>query len=206
MKSLLFKSSLILGIACSATQAALVQPTVNYTRGAGAVFATSDGTALATGFLFYGTFSTTVTSASSAQEIEDSFKQLGLSSSANDGSHAFDTTADPDPKGVEESDFESKRGYLIVANNSDIGSATELAIVSNSVNSNWAFASDLSTAFPSNINFETDVIDDSNREIIFGSIGTFSTADSIQLQAIPEPSSFALLGLGAAAMLFRRKK
>lgn len=198
------KYSTLALLASGAGNAAIVNVQVNYQLGAGPYFATSGGDFVASGsgFVFYGTFSSIPTGSSTPQQLEDSFHQLGLSTDVQD-TNGHDFTGN-----VEESNFENKRGYILVTDNADIGTATEYALLTNSVDSDWTFSGDLNSVGTGSIPIRMSDLAQgtSGAEIIIGSRGSTSGFDTIQLTAVPEPSSSALLGLGALALTFRRKK
>ncbi|MEJ6780186.1 MAG: PEP-CTERM sorting domain-containing protein, partial [Akkermansiaceae bacterium] len=112
---------------------------------------------------------------------------------------------------VNDTDFQGKRGYIIAANNSDIGSATEMAIVTNTDLGTWQFNNTIAgTDSPYAIkNGDLNSARGADVTFILGSYGAGGAGfETIQMAvtAVPEPSSAALLGLGALALTFRRKK
>lgn len=183
-------------------QAATVTPQIDYNLGSLSFFAHSDGTVFSgnSGFTFYGTFDSApnggLAGDLTAQQIEDDFNQLGLPNID------YNTATFSSP--VEETLFEGRRGYLVVTNNADIGSATEFAIITNSVDANWTFANELNAPiFPvPGVTSDGGHTGTPGAELVYGS---YSGAE-IRLAAIPEPSSVSLLGLGGVALILRRKK
>lgn len=197
---------LVCAVTTGLTHAA-VTPQVDYLHDGAtdAAFTSTSNTGFSTGdvYVFYGTFDSIPTVNTPAQDIEDSFNQLGLTSNDNPYSgHTYSSS-------VSEGDFEGRRGYLVVSNNADIGLATEMAIISNSSDSNWTFAADLS-GVPATQTVRADHAFTSGGEIIIGEADTHvAYSNTIKLEAlvpVPEPSSSALLGLGFAALLLRRRK
>lgn len=193
-----------MGALASVSTAATVNPQVDYGQAAvtTSFFTNSSDGFFGAGeaFIFYGTFSALPTALSTAQEIENDFRQLGISTDVYDSGHTF--TGD-----VESTEFESQRGYLVAANNADIGQASEIAIVSNSALTAWTFADDLTgTPAADVINMDDVAPSAGGAEIILGTRGTGSFDTIRMVTLVPEPSSVTLLGLGAAAFLFRRKK
>jgi hypothetical protein len=161
-------------------------------------------------YIFYGTFTDvgTITASSTSQNIEDAFHELGLSSGESNDVYSLGTTWKSD---VNDTDFQGKRGYIIAANNSDIGSATEMAIVTNTDLGTWQFNNTIAgTDSPYAIkNGDLNSARGADVTFILGSYGAGGAGfETIQMAvtAVPEPSSAALLGLGALALTFRRKK
>lgn len=187
----------------SSLHAALVYPQVGLQGGPVSYFTLSDGSFFSggNGFTFYGTFDSApnggLAGNLTAQQIEDDFNQLGVPLiDYADGSFSSDD-------GVEETLFEGRRGYLVVTNNADIGLATEFAVISNSVDADWTFASDLNgTPLPVFIRSDDGFTGTPGAELVYGSY----SGSEIRLTAIPEPSSISLLGLGGIALILRRKK
>lgn len=200
------KHLLIITLAASVTfthqASAAVTPKITYNLGASSFLVASDNSFLSAGdvYVFYGTFATVPTATSTAQEIEDDFRQLGLPTSDPYADWSFTSS-------VNEAEFEGFQGYLVVSNNSDIGLASEMAIISNS--DEWVFNSDLDTPVtPTPIVTSDDAITGvAGAQIIIGAQDTNSGFDTIKLVTlVPEPSSISLLGLGMIIILLRRNK
>lgn len=203
MKNKTLLCSSFISILTASSALAAVTPQVNYVLGSSSFLTASDNSFFSVGdaYVFYGTFATVPTVTSTAQEIEDDFRQLGLSTNNPYSGFEFSSS-------VNEADFESQRGYLVVSNNADIGLATEMAIISNSVDSDWTFAADLSGSPAAQAVSSDDAAAGTvGAEIVIGAADTNSGFDTIKMVAlVPEPSSITLLGIGAVAFLFRRKK
>lgn len=212
-----FKHSILAAISLVVSTQSLyaANPQVIYSRGN--VFFTSSTNGFyapfggeGSAYIFYGSFSdiASITTSSTAQEIEDDFSQLGLSSAdvydidATFAADSLDTT------------FAGKRGYIVAANNADIGLATEIAVVSNSSTDplGWLFNSTITgNDEPYTISSNEYAPTDPNVDLVLGSFAADDASGNRYIQlsvvaVVPEPSSFALLGLGTCLLIFRRKK
>lgn len=205
MKLITFSATIL----AAAPLYAAVTPVVNFQPGlVDAIFQHEDTAYFSTsnqGYYFYGTFSTVPTTSSTAQQIEDDFRALGISGdSVNPDMSGY--TSGKWSSSVEEADFASQRGYLVVANNADIGSATSIAVATNLSDPNWSF-SDFASPYTATISVNQLSSSTTGSSLIIGSYDASSPEGILLAPApVPEPSSFALLGLGALALTFRRKK
>ncbi|MFK7910977.1 MAG: PEP-CTERM sorting domain-containing protein [Akkermansiaceae bacterium] len=179
---------------------------IDYALGGGSFFTKSGNTFFSAGdaFVFYGSFETgdIPTGSSTSQSIEDDFIQLGLPLNDPYSGGAFSSSDN-------ETQLASKQGYMIVTNNADIGSSTQISIITNSTNPDWQFAADLSGAIPpASPTVSSDGAFSTGGQIVLGTAGTSGGFDTIQFAAIavPEPSGTALLAIGSAFLLLRRKK
>jgi len=97
--------------------------------------------------------------------------------------------------------------YYFVFNNSTQSAATQYGIFTAPANSMWAFPND--TTIPQAIITDVGDVPQNSSGILWGSFNnTASQYDLAQIQAIPEPSTFALGGMGALGLLIaaRRKR
>ncbi len=189
--------------------------TINFSQGGGDFLQlqSSNGdilTASNNATLFFGVFDTVPTNTSTASEIADAFTSLGIPRQDINQFGLFpDNAFYGDPSNAP---FTNARAYVVISNNPDMAQATEFAIMTNTSDNDWLLSNG---AVPSvtSIDLEEDIFDKEGNGgvMIFGSrIGTpnDSVPDAIRLEAVavPEPSSAALLGLGALAFAFRRRK
>lgn len=180
--------ALISLLAAQALQATTVTPQVTYQLGSSLFFTDVNNAVFTTGeaHIFYGTFNTLPSENSTAQEIENLFNQLGVSTDVNSASHTFSSS-------VEETLFENQRGYLVIADHADIGQASHMAIVSHASDSDWTFAADLSfPAFPTpSITPDNLIVAETDSELILGSRDTYAggfETIKLQLVGVSEPS------------------
>jgi hypothetical protein len=189
--------------------------TINFSQGAGDYLQlrSNNGDILTVAnnaTLFIGCFSITPTGQETAEELNAAFTQFGSSRSDittsgvfPDGSFADDSSTPP---------FPNQLSYIVIANNPDLAKASELAIMTNTDNSNWSFSSG-TTPTTTSIDLENDIFDaeNSGAKLSFGTrVGTPNDGnpDAIQLSVVtvPEPTSLTLLGLGGVALIFNRRK
>lgn len=184
----------------------------------------SSGNAASGVYAFIGAFTSAPISSTSITDIASNFRQFSATSmgpTPQDGIDGFpglatDFTDDYNTPGSNQAnyDFSGLGIYVVIANVSDtanLSSATQLAVISdNDALSTWLFPTGNTPPPSQSINVLNDIDAD---DVIIGSLdsltigGDFAgTYSSIKLQAIPEPSSLALLGLGAVATLFRRRR
>lgn len=202
--------------------AATVKVNVSFESGLDAYLVEDVAGNAATGAtVFIGTFEGGITSSNDLNYIASNFRQfsdttMGPTPQGFAGFPGAPTNFEDDfnnsPTNTANFDFSGLGIYVVIANVAnavDLINATEIAILRDDDDAfNWTFPTGSIPSPDRNINMVEDI--DSNTEFVFGSLDTLNVSStdftSIKLQAIPEPSSLALLGLGAVATLFRRRR
>ena len=174
---------------------------------------TAGGDPLSGGSLFIGSYNGPVGAEDPPEET--TFLDIGLNFSAfaqltPEGS---DTPTQSDQNGIfstgefdgELSGFEGDVVYMLIIDTLSIDSATEFAFLGSSTDpAAWTFPAD-DFAFPSGTLSFPDVDNffaGDPSDLLIPGAGTFP---SIQLQAVPEPSSLFLVGIASLGLLRRRR-
>jgi hypothetical protein len=197
-----FAAPTILAIGCASAA------TVNFNPGGAGVFVfeTSSGNELVGGTLFAGTFETVPEVGVSIEDVLTNFMEFDALDNPSAATGLFSSENFERP--VAGTDFVSSPIYLIAVDSNSIGTATEMAVFTSN-DPAWMFpasdtgpdASGAITLQDTPLTFfqgQTDTIDNPGGLSLTG-------VNSIQLVAIPEPSTFALLVLGGSLFLRRKR-
>jgi hypothetical protein len=145
--------------------------------------------------------------------LRDNFVQFGQSTpgagdpngggSSDDGYWLTNTVNSSNGLGIQNLQI-----YYWLFNSADPATATEYGIFTAPSNPRWLFPSD--TAIPSTTVTDLSDVPTDSTGILFGSFGTGVSRDGVSplynLAVVPEPSTYALLLVGAGAVAFVRRR
>ena len=175
------------------------------------LFETSDGAPLDQGALFIGAFDGVPALGLGFSDIQSGFIDFGVSSENFGVFGNFGTTNFVDnvvPSGGS-FDFRGEQIYVLVTNSNSLASVTEFAFFTADSNADWVFPNvDDAGLVPGSD--ETSIILGDQNNLVAGVTSTLTIPgqeaplNSIQLTAVPEPSSSILLLLSSAFFFQRR--
>lgn len=176
--------------------------TVSFSSGGSfTLFQVASGDPLANGFLHAGYYETSPIGLSSA-DLQANFNPWASFGSDSGTSGFFGNGNFPT------TDVGSAAGrplYLVVTDTNDVNSATQIAVFTNSSDTNWNFpATEL--GFAPSVSLDAIIGDAPGSSVLAGAITTSPLTmggPAIQLAAVPEPS-VAILGLLSLCGLLRR--
>ena len=196
--------TLILGLAAASALSVAQGVTVSFSTGSSfTLFQTSSGNELDGGFIHAGYYPTSPIGLGSL-DLRDNFITFGTLAGASNASGFFADGSFPDAP------LDGAAGqalYLVVTDTATVGAATELAVFTNTEDSDWAFPSS-ELAFGPGPSVE-DITPGTSGALLLAGTETTSTltggGPAIGLSAVPEPST-ALLGLLGVLGLLRRRR
>ena len=191
----------VLALSCSLASAA----TVSFSSGGSfTLFQTSSGSPLTNGYLHAGYYTANPIGLS-AEDLRDSFSAWATFGNDSGESGFFGNSDFP------VTDVGGAAGrpiYLAVTDTEDVSAANQIAVFTNTSDSDWNFPSN-DLGFNPSITLDDIIGGADGSSVLAGAITTSNltgTNPAIELAAVPEPSVLSLLGMLALGALARRRR
>ena len=177
------------------------------------LFETAGGDPLSGGSLLIGAYNGVPSVGIGVSDLEENFTSFGSPAGPSAGFGNFagaDFISNVVPSGGS-FDFRSQQIYALVLDTNSLSTATELAFFTADGIANWVFPTLDDGGIDPDADVSTDIVLNEQNNLLIGSNDTLTITgagsfSSIQLSAVPEPSSSFLLIVSSLLLGQRRKR
>lgn len=168
------------------------------------LFQTTDGNPLDNGRLHAGYFASDPTGLSTA-DLQSNFVTWATFGDSSNVSGFFGNGAFPD---ISLGGAAGRDIYLVATNSESVSTASQIAVFTNTSDSEWSFAASDDISFDPSISLDDVVDNTAGASILAGTEVTspLTSGPAIRLTAVPEPSTFILSILGILSLTIKRRR